>query len=52
MKHFRAAGNLKQKPSTYIIDSLVNNLEKCSKEYEDGFEKFGFSEKPSCFVSV
>jgi hypothetical protein len=39
-------------PSTAKIDSLVNNLEKRSKEYEDIFEKVQLFGKPSCFESV
>jgi hypothetical protein len=47
-------GSRKFKVETYIsiTDSLVNNLEKRSKEYEEIFEKFGFFGKPSCFGSV
>jgi hypothetical protein len=40
-------GSRKFKVETYrpITDSLVNNLEKRSKEYEEIFEKFGFLER-------
>jgi hypothetical protein len=45
MKYFKAAGNLKYKHICIpIIDSLVNNLEKRSREYEETFEKFDFLE--------
>jgi hypothetical protein len=39
-------GSRKFKVETYMpyIDSLVNNLEKRNKEYEEIFEKFGFLE--------
>jgi hypothetical protein len=35
-----------------MTDSLVNNLEKSSLEYEEIFEKFGFLENLHIFISV
>jgi hypothetical protein len=45
-------GSRKFKVETYIplIDSLVNNLEKRSKEYEEIFEKFGFLDQ--CEITI
>jgi hypothetical protein len=37
-------GSRKFKVETYIIDSLVNNLEKRSNEYDEIFKNFGFLE--------